>query len=44
MREGETVVRRCDNSQGGMKVVRSLFQLMGRYDDHGGDVWVCGKV
>ena len=35
-----TVVRRCDSSQGGVKVVRNLFQLMERYDDHGGDVSV----
>ena len=32
---GETVVRRCDSSQGGVKIVRSLFQLMERYDGHG---------
>ena len=44
MREGETVVRRCDSSQGSVKVVRNLFQLMERYDGHGGDVRVCGKV
>ena len=42
--EGETVVRRCDSSQGGMKVVRNLFRLMERYDGHGGDVTGCGKV
>ena len=28
MWEGETVVRRCDSSQGGVKVVRNWFQLM----------------
>ena len=28
--EGETVVRRCDSSQGGVKVVRNWFQLMER--------------
>ena len=28
MWEGETAVRRCDSSQGGVKVVRNLFQLM----------------
>ena len=44
MWEGETVVRICDSSQGGVKVVRSLFQLMQRYDGHGGDVRGCGKV
>ena len=44
MWEGETAVRRCDSSQRGVKVVRNLFQLMERYDDHGGDVRVCGKV
>ena len=30
MWEGETVVRRCDSSQGGVKVVRNRFQLMKR--------------
>ena len=30
MCEGETVVRRCDSSQGGVKVVRNQFQLMER--------------
>ena len=44
MWEGETVVRRCDSSQGGVKVVRSLFQLMERYDGHGGDVRGFWKV
>ena len=44
MWEGETVVRRCDSSQGGVKVVRKLFQLMEKYDGHGGDVRGCGKV
>ena len=44
MWEGETVVRRYDSSQGGLKVVRSLFQLMERYDGHGGDVKGCGKM
>ena len=44
MWEGETVVRRCDSSQGGVKVVSNLFPLMERYDGHGGDVRVCGKV
>ena len=43
MWEGETVVRRCDSSQGGVKVVRSRFQLK-RYDGHGEDVRRCGKV
>ena len=38
MWEGKTVVRRSDSSQGGVKVVRNLFQLMERYDGHGGDV------
>ena len=41
---GETVVRRCDSSQGGVNIVRNLFQLMKRYDGHGGDVRGCGKV
>ena len=41
--EGETVVRRCDSSQGGVKVVRNLFQLMERYDDHRGDVRGSGR-
>ena len=44
MWEGETVVRRCDSSQGGVKVVRNLFQLMKRYDGHGEDVRGCVKV
>ena len=35
---------RCDRSQGGVKVFRNLFQLMERYDGHGGDVRECGKV
>ena len=44
MWEGETVLRRCDISQGGVKVVRNWSQLMERYDGHGGDVMACGKV
>ena len=44
MWEGETVIRRCDSSHGGVKVVKHLFQLMERYDGLGGDVRVCGKV
>ena len=44
MWEGETVVRRCDSSQGGVKGVRNRFQLMERYDGRGDDVSVCGKV
>ena len=45
MWEGETVVRRFDSSLiGGLKVVRNLFQLMERYDGHGGDVRGCGKM
>ena len=44
MWEGETAVRTCDSCQGGVKVVRLLFQLMERYDGHGRDVRVCGKV
>ena len=44
MWEGETVVRRCDSSQGGVKVVRNRFQLMKRYDGHGEDVRGCWKV
>ena len=44
MWEGETVVSRCDSSQGGVEVVRGLFQLMERYDGHGGDVRECRKV
>ena len=39
----ETVVRRCDSYQGGMKVVGNLFQLMERYDGHGGDVGCVGR-
>ena len=38
MWEGGTVVRRCDSSQVGVKVVRNLFQLVERYDGHVGDV------
>ena len=44
MWEGETVVRRCDSSQGGVEVLRNLFQLMERCDGHWGDVRVCRKV
>ena len=44
MGEGEAVVRRCDSSQGGVKVVRNRFQLMERYDSLEEDVRVCGKV
>ena len=44
MWEGETVVWRCDSSQGGVKVVRNRLQLMERYDGHGEDVRGCGKV
>ena len=44
MWEGETVVRRCDSSQGGVNYVRNGFQLRGRYDGRGGDVRVCGKM
>ena len=40
----ETGVRRCDSSQGGVKVVRNLFQLIERYDGNRGDVRGCGKV
>ena len=38
MWEGETVVRMCDSSQGGVKVLKSFFQL------RGGDVRGCEKV
>ena len=44
MWEGDTVVRGCDSSQGGVKVVRNQFQLMERYDGHGEDVRGYGKV
>ena len=44
MWEGVAVVWRYDSSQGGVKVVRNLFQLMERYDGCGRDVRVCGKV
>ena len=37
-------VGRCDSSQGGVNSVRNLFQLMERYDSHGGDGGGCGKV
>ena len=43
MWEGDTVVRRCDSSQGGVKVVRNRFQLM-EYDGREEDVRGCGKV
>ena len=43
MWEGETVVRRCDSSQGGVKIV-VWFQLMERYDARGEVVRRCGKV
>ena len=39
-----TVDRMCESPQEGVKVVRNLFQLMERFDGHGGDVRVCGKV
>ena len=44
MGEGEAVVRRCDSSQVGVKVVTNRFQLMERYDGHEEEVRVCGKV
>ena len=44
MWEGETGVRRCDSSQGGVKGVKNWFQLMERYGGRGEDVRVCGKV
>ena len=44
MWEGEAVVRRCDSSQGGVKVVTNMIQLMDRYDGREEDVRVCGKV
>ena len=44
MWEVETVVKRCDISQGGVKVVRNWFQLMERYGGHGVDVRGCGNV
>ena len=44
MWKGETVVRRYDSSQGGVKFVRNQFRLMERYDGHGGDVRECGKM
>ena len=44
MWEGETVLRRYDSFQGGVKVVRNRFQLMERYDCHGEDVRGRGKV
>ena len=43
MWEGETVVSRCDISQGGVKVDRNLFQLIERYDGHGRDVRGWGR-
>ena len=44
MWEGETVVRSCDSSQGGVKAVRNWFQMMERCDSRGRDERVCGKV
>ena len=35
--------RRSDSSQGGVKFVSNLFQLMERYDGHGGDVRGLGR-
>ena len=31
-----TVVRKCDNPQGGVKCIRKVYQLMERCDAHGG--------
>ena len=39
-----TVVRKCDNHQGGVKCIRKVCQLMERYDGHGVDVKVLGEV
>ena len=46
MWEGETIVRRCDSSQGGVKGIKQECQLMERCDghDHGGGVRECGKA
>ena len=44
MWEGETVLRRCDSSQGGVKIVRNWFQLMEKYDGYGGEARGCWKV
>ena len=44
MWEGETVVRRCDSSQVGVKGVKNWFQLMERYGGRREDVRVCWKV
>ena len=36
MWEGVITFRRCENHQGGAKVVRKVCQLMARWDGHGG--------
>ena len=42
MWEGETVVRRCDSSQGGVK--RQVCHLIENCDDHGGGEHRLGEV
>ena len=41
---GVTVVQKCDSHQGGVKGIIKVYQLMERYDGHGGDVTGFGKV
>ena len=41
---GVTVVQKCDGHQGGVKGIIKVYQLMERYDGHGGDVTGFGKV
>ena len=35
---GVTFDMKCDSHQGGVKLIRSMSQLMERCDSHGGDV------
>ena len=43
-RGGVTVVWKCDSHQGEVKGNSKVCQLMERYEGHGGDVKVLGKV
>ena len=42
--EGVITFRRCDSSQGGVKDVRKVCQLMERCDSHGRSVQDLGEV
>ena len=39
-----TPFKRCDSRQGGVVVVRNVWQLMERCDAHGRIVWGLGEV